>query len=166
MSDIIPLEVGQVTTTSALDSELGKITEIDGKFYRFVKNTSSVSSAGGKALVFSFTLGVPSWDVAETTTAANFRFAGVVPSVYGLATTLAAGARLLVQFSGPAIIKSDTLVTAGAALITDTLAGSVKGIATGAEASTSIPAYIGYATNTAVATGVAAGITCVLMRPA
>jgi len=166
MSDIIPLEVGQVTTTNALDSELGKITEIDGKLYRFVKNTSSVSNAGGKALVFSFTLGVPSWGVAETTTAANFRFAGVVPSVYGLATTLAADARLLVQFSGPAIIKSDTLVAAGSALITDTLAGSVKGIATGTEASTSIPAYIGYATNTAVATGVAAGITCVLMRPA
>ena len=57
-------------------------------------------------------------------------------------------------------------VSNGAALVTATTSGMVSSMGTGVEAAAAVLAYMGYATNTAVATVANGLITCVLTRVA
>jgi len=161
------MSLGQFATDGTQDADLGKVYRCDNGFARYVKLASQITNAGGTAVFFAYTLGVPTYTVDTTTTSHNVNFAGVIPIALDIAstTTLAASTRLMVRINGPCSVKaSDTLVTTNFPLAAGTSAGAL-GQSTYVS-SAAIPAYIGYATNTAVATAVGQLITCVLTRAA
>lgn len=169
-----PMKVGEYTTDDSLTGDLLKTYRLEDGVFRWVYNSAAITNAGGKVVVFSVTNGAPTGAVVETTTASDVEVAGVIPissnSTQGGAitatTTLAANSYFLVQLNGPARVQANTTVAVGGALVTTTTAGQVGSMATGVEAAAAVQAYIGYATNTAVATVANGLITCVLTRVA
>lgn len=163
-AEIPPLGIGEFTTSSGNDADLGNIYAINNGMWRLVVLTAAVSSAGGKALIHVVSAGVPTNAVQENTTLGVTTFAGVIPisTAITTTTTLAAGSRLLIQFRGPCSTRTVTTTMTASALMVGTVAGGVSSITTGVEASSAVSQYIGYSTNTAVATVANGVITCVL----
>lgn len=168
-----PMKVGEYTTSTALSGDVKNIYRMDTGVFRWVTNSAIISNAGGKVVVHSIVAGAITGTVVETTTASDYLVAGVIPigtSTQGGAitatTALAVGSYFLVQLSGQASVKANTTVSASDALVTTTTAGQVGSMATGVEAAAAVKGYLGYATNTAVATVASGLITCVLTRVA
>jgi len=169
-----PMKVGEYTTDDSLTGDLLKTYRLDDGVFRWVYNSSAITNAGGKVVTLVFSSGAPTGAVVETTTASDTDVAGVIPigasSSQGGAitatTTLAANSYFLVQLSGASRVQANTTVSNGAALVTTTTSGQVGSMATGVEAAAAVLAYLGYATNTAVATVANGLITCVLTRVA
>lgn len=162
-----PLLPGQYTTEDDLDADLGKVYLVDKCLYKFVKAGVAITNAGGKVLVHTMSAGVPTNAVTTTTSANEQEVAGVVPVTGDIAsgTDFLINTRFLVQLSGPARVKAGlTTITSGAALGTYTTAGTASKIATTVTANVALPAFLGYATNTAAATAVNTLITCILLR--
>lgn len=164
-----PLAPGDYTTDDTMDADLGKTYLLNDGLYRYVKLGAAVSNAGGKLLVHTLTSGEITGVVAETTTASNYRKAGVVPIAGSIAATtdLAADTRLMIQLTGNSIVQiSATTVTGPTSLASTTTSGAAGAIATTTDATTAVGAYIGYCTNTAAAAAAGDGVTCVLAIPA
>lgn len=168
-----PMKAGEATTSTSQSADLLNTYRLEAGVFRWVKNSAAITNAGGKVVTLSFTSGAPNGSVVETTTASDNDVAGVIPigtSGQGGAilatTTLAAESYFLVQLNGTARVQANTTVVAGGALVTTTTAGQVGSMATGVEAAAAVMAYLGYATNTAVATVANGLITCVLTRVA
>ncbi len=160
-----PQAPGQYTVDTTMDADLGKTYLLDDGLYRYVKLDAAVTNAGGKLLVHTLTAGLITGAVAETTTAANPRKAGVIPITGDIAatTTLAIGTRLLVQLSGTSSVRIAATTTVGpTSLASSTTSGAAGAIATTADATSSVGSYIGYATNTAAAAAAGDPVTCVL----
>lgn len=166
-----PMKAGWYTTSSAESGDLKKTYRLNGGVFRWVTNTAAISNAGGKVLIHTITSGAITGQVVETTTANDYRIAGVVPinssSTQGGAitatTTLAANSYFLIQLSGYSQVQcANTTCTAGQALITTTTSGAVGSLSTTADGATGVLGYLGYATNTAAATAASQLITCVL----
>jgi hypothetical protein len=168
------MKAGEYTTSTTLSGDLKNIYRLETGLYRWVTNSAAISNAGGKAVVHTITAGAVTGTVVETTTATDYKVAGVIPigatSTQGGAitatTTLAANSYFLIQLSGASQVQANTTASAGATLITTTTAGQVGSMATGVEASVGIIGVLGYATNSAVATVANGLITCVLTRVA
>jgi hypothetical protein len=165
-----PVAIGTYTTDDSLDADLGKLYDTLDGFYRYVKtSTAIISNAGGKALTFAVTLGVPTWTVAETTTVSDAYVAGVVPisaattgPAIAATTALAAGSRFMIKVSGAAVVRANTTVVSPAALNTSATAGMAQSMTTGVEAAAALAGFFGFATNTVAATAASGTITCVL----
>ncbi len=166
-----PMKAGEYTTSTAESGDLKKTYRLNAGVFRWVTNSAAISNAGGKAVCHSFAVGGGmSGTVIETTTASDYRVAGVIPigatSTQGGAitatTTLAANSYFLIQLNGASQVQANTTVSAGAALITTTTSGIVGSMATGVEAAAAVTGYLGYATNSLVATVAGGLVTCVL----
>ncbi len=168
-----PMKVGEYTTSTAESADLKKTYRLNAGVFRWVTNSAAITNAGGKVVTHTITAGAITGTVVETTTAADYLVAGVIPlgtSGQGgailAATTLAANSYFLVQLSGASSVRANTTVTAGGALITTTTAGMAGSMATGVEAAAAVLGYFGYATNTVAATAASGLITCVLTNVA
>ena len=165
-----PVAIGTYTIDDSLDADLGKLYDTLDGFYRYVKtSTAIISNAGGKVLTFAVTLGVPTWVVAESTTASDAYVAGVVPintvttgpSIIAT-TALAAGSRFMLKVSGAAVVRANSTVVTPSALTTSGTAGMSQSMTTGVEAAAALTGFFGFATNTVAATAASGTITCVL----
>lgn len=168
-----PGKVGIYTTSATQNGDLKKTYRLNGGVFRWVTNSAAISNAGGKVVIHTITAGAITGTVVETTTASDYRVAGVIPvaSTSGdgaitATTTLAANSYFLVQLSGYAQVQANTTVVAGGALVTTTTSGQVGSMATGVEGAAAVTAFLGYATNSAVATVANGLVTCVLTRVA
>ncbi len=135
--NVLPISVGNSSTNADLATKLGQIYEVANsvsgtKLYRLVKNDSATTMAANYVVVTKFVLGVPSYKVTTTTTAANPAVCGVVPSAF--TSTIADQAYFLLQISGPASpLAGNTSVSnteAVVALGTGTAAGHAKFVVT------------------------------------
>jgi hypothetical protein len=169
-----PMKVGEYTTGTTQSADLLNTYRLEAGVFRWVKAGAAISNAGGKAVVFSLTNGVPTGAVVETTTANDYKVAGVIPigtsgrgGSIALTTTLAADSYFLIQLNGASQVQAaNTTCTAGQALITTTTSGAVGSLSTTIDGANAVLGYLGYATNTAAATAAGQLITCVLTRVA
>ncbi len=168
-----PMAAGQYTTSATLTGDLGKTYRLNAGVYRWVTNDAAITNAGGKILTHVFTAGAITGHVVETTTAGDYDIAGAVPigtsgqgGAIAATTTLAAASYFLVQVNGQTSVQANTTVVAPCALITTTTSSNVGSMSTTVDAAAAALGYLGYATNTAVATVAGGLITCVLTRVA
>lgn len=158
-----PLKVGDSSTNTQESGDLGKSYSLQGNGYIFAKiNSLAVSAAGGKIMVRTYLLGVPTGQVAECTALNSYDVAGVIPLAGAITSTtaLAAGTYLLLQRTGPAIaLLNSTIVTPAVFGSTTT-----SGVGASIDSTVYAPgAILGRATNTVAAT-LAGGqpMTCIL----
>lgn len=139
IQNILPIAVGQSSTNADLATKLGEIYEVsnsDGSgpdIYRLVKNNSAGTLSKNQVLVTGFLLGVPTYKVTTTTTAANPAVCGVVPVDFG-SNTIADQAYFLLQISGSSTPNmANTSVSNTAAVVslgTGTTAGYCQHVVT------------------------------------
>jgi hypothetical protein len=117
-SPVLPIAVGEGSTDTNLANALGELFAVGGKVYRLVKAGGTL--AAEDIVVTAVASGVPSWVVADTTTANSYLCAGVIPTG---TEALASGDYFLIQVSGVAAVTSAAAIAAGGLVGTSTTAG-------------------------------------------
>lgn len=161
------IPVGFASANAQHAADLGKTVFVDGKIFKLVKATSTITTAASRGLVTAFSSGAPTWSVAlPSYPVANdvlFVPAGQVGSTG--TTSLIAGDYFLAQVSGPATgLAADTAATLAAgtavSLVQVLVVNSLGQLAAYTPlASAVLPIGNIRSTNTAVASVVSAPIT-------
>lgn len=96
--------------------------------FRLVKFTNAITSPSGQVVVGALSAGLPTWNVATTTTQNNYLIAGVIPT---MTTDIAANDYGWIQTDGVVgAINTDTNAVAGDPMGTATAVGRIQGTAT------------------------------------
>lgn len=117
------LPLGSVTLQAITAADLGNLYAMGPSVFRVVKATSAITSPQYKALVTAVSSGVPTWNVATSTTANDYLAAGVVSVDY--VADIAAGAYFLLQVAGPTKGVSAAAIAAGVPIGCSTTAGKI-----------------------------------------
>jgi len=155
------MKVGEKDASGTYVGSLGKIVEIDGSLFRYVKATGTMAAgSGGLFLATVEASGIRTWAVAVNGVINNRLVMGVIPAIDTKGVTVnttafAAGDVFLAQINGDTqvqVASSGVIATAaiGASIMADT-----NGLAALAISSADVVAAIfrvGNATNTTAAT--------------
>lgn len=164
-SPFATLKPGEYSTNSALQADLGKTVVLNGCEYRLCKTQAAITTAGGYAVVTSYTAGVPTWSVSPSTTLNSVDCVGGVPiaattfvGYIDSTITVPISAYLLVQYYGPGkVLAANTTIVAGAVF-----GASSLGYASSIDSAVYAPGAVrGRMTNTAAASAAAVPLTCI-----
>jgi hypothetical protein len=107
------LGVGQVSTDTSLEVNLGKRVLVNGKEYVLVKAAASLTTMGRATVASATSGGLPTFAVNTSTTAADPYVVGVCDSTQ---VDIASGSYFLVQARGYAEVISAAAIAAGASV--------------------------------------------------
>lgn len=133
---ISQLKPGEYSTNTALQADLGALSEFDTGMYRLCKTTAAIATAGGFAVVGSKTVGVYNWNITASAGLNDADVLGGIPiasdtfvGYINSTITVPINAFLYIQVYGPGrVAPSNTTIVSPAVFGATTTSGCVASV--------------------------------------